>query len=61
MGFAEELSKAETIESLTTKLRQMIPELMLLNNIVPANYQGFLPKRVDGLDFQRSRRREWDE
>ncbi|MEC4984303.1 MAG: DUF1902 domain-containing protein [Oscillatoria sp. PMC 1068.18] len=34
------VTEAETIESLTSKLRQMIPELMLLNNIVPANYQG---------------------
>lgn len=33
-------TEASTIEALTQKLREMIPELILLNNIVPADYIG---------------------
>jgi hypothetical protein len=32
--------EADTIEALTAKLREMIPELLLLNNIVAAEYVG---------------------
>ncbi|NEP46848.1 MAG: DUF1902 domain-containing protein, partial [Okeania sp. SIO2H7] len=35
-------TEADTIESLTQKLRQMIPELMLLNGIVSSDYAGEL-------------------
>ena len=35
-------TEADTIETLTQKLRQMIPELMLLNDIVSPNYAGEL-------------------
>lgn len=34
-------TEADTIESLTDKLREMIPELLHLNNIVPAGYKLF--------------------
>jgi predicted RNase H-like HicB family nuclease len=34
------VTEAETLDSLTDKLRNMIPELLHLNNIVPANYTG---------------------
>jgi hypothetical protein len=34
------VTEADTIEALTTKLREMIPELLLLNNIVAAEYAG---------------------
>lgn len=34
------ITEADTIESLTDKLRQMIPELLHLNNIVSASYVG---------------------
>ncbi len=33
-------TEASTIEALTQKLREMIPELILLNNIVPADHVG---------------------
>ncbi|MEM6612392.1 MAG: DUF1902 domain-containing protein [Cyanobacteria bacterium P01_C01_bin.72] len=33
-------TEAETIEVLTAKLRNMIPELLILNNLVPPNYSG---------------------
>lgn len=33
-------TEADSIESLTNKLRQMIPELLQLNNLVPAEYVG---------------------
>ena len=33
-------TEADSIESLTNKLRQMIPELLQLNNVVPAEYVG---------------------
>jgi predicted RNase H-like HicB family nuclease len=33
-------TEADTIECLTNKLKQMIPELLKLNNLVPANYMG---------------------
>lgn len=33
-------TEADTIEALTSKLRQIIPELMSLNHIVPDNYTG---------------------
>ena len=33
-------TEASTIEDLTQKLREMIPELILLNHIVPADYVG---------------------
>jgi hypothetical protein len=32
--------EADTIEALTAKLREMIPELLLLNNIVAVEYVG---------------------
>lgn len=35
-------TEADTIETLTQKLRQMIPELMLLNGIVSSDYAGEL-------------------
>jgi predicted RNase H-like HicB family nuclease len=34
------VTEASTIEVLTEKLRVMIPELLVLNNIVPADYLG---------------------
>jgi len=34
------VTEAETIEILTQKLRVMIPELTLLNKIVPSDYVG---------------------
>jgi hypothetical protein len=34
------VTEAATIETLTAKLREMIPELLLLNNIVAAEYVG---------------------
>ncbi|GAA6623298.1 DUF1902 domain-containing protein [Scytonema sp. NUACC26] len=33
-------TEASTIEALTQKLREMIPELILLNNIVSSGYAG---------------------
>ena len=33
-------TEADTIEALTTKLRNMIPELLLLNNLISADYSG---------------------
>ncbi|MEC4818479.1 MAG: DUF1902 domain-containing protein [Scytonema sp. PMC 1069.18] len=33
-------TEASTIEILTQKLREMIPELLLLNSIVPSDYMG---------------------
>ncbi len=32
------VTEAETIEKLNTKLREMIPELLLLNNLITNNY-----------------------
>ncbi len=34
------VTEAETIEILTQKLRVMIPEIILLNRIVPSDYVG---------------------
>ncbi|MGI8501468.1 MAG: DUF1902 domain-containing protein [Hassallia sp.] len=34
------VTEAETIEALTQKLRVMIPELVVLNKIVPSDYVG---------------------
>lgn len=34
------VTEASTIEVLTQKLREMIPELILLNRIVPPDYVG---------------------
>ncbi|OYE03715.1 DUF1902 domain-containing protein [Nostoc sp. 'Peltigera membranacea cyanobiont' 232] len=34
------VTEASTIESLTQKLREMIPELLVLNRIVPSGYVG---------------------
>jgi predicted RNase H-like HicB family nuclease len=34
------VTEASTIEVLTQKLRDMIPELILLNRIVPSDYVG---------------------
>ncbi|MGM3305923.1 DUF1902 domain-containing protein [Anabaena sp. WFMT] len=34
------VTEASTIEVLTAKLRVIIPELLVLNNIVPADYLG---------------------
>lgn len=34
------VTEASTIEALMQKLREMIPELMLLNSIVPSDYVG---------------------
>ncbi|MBD2131486.1 MAG: DUF1902 domain-containing protein [Sphaerospermopsis kisseleviana] len=36
------VTEASTIEVLTEKLRVMIPELLVLNNIVPADYLGYI-------------------
>jgi predicted RNase H-like HicB family nuclease len=36
------VTEASTIESLTQKLRQIIPELLVLNQIVPSDYVGFI-------------------
>ncbi|MDF5722260.1 MAG: DUF1902 domain-containing protein [Rhizonema sp. PD37] len=33
-------TEASTIEVLTQKLREMIPELLELNSVVPSNYVG---------------------
>lgn len=34
------VTEADTIEALTAKLREMIPELLFVNNIVAAEYAG---------------------
>ena len=34
------VTEADTLEILTTKLRKMIPELMMINEIIPDNYTG---------------------
>jgi predicted RNase H-like HicB family nuclease len=34
------VTEANTLDSLTDKLRNIIPELLHLNNIVPENYDG---------------------
>ncbi|MDZ7961756.1 MAG: DUF1902 domain-containing protein [Aulosira sp. DedQUE10] len=34
------VTEASTIEVLTQKLREIIPELIVLNNIVPSGYVG---------------------
>jgi predicted RNase H-like HicB family nuclease len=34
------VTEADTIESLTDKLKEIIPELLYLNNIVSTNYDG---------------------
>lgn len=34
------VTEANTIEVLTDKLKQMIPELLLVNHLVPADYTG---------------------
>ncbi len=34
------VTEAETIEALTQKLRVMIPELVVINRIVPSDYVG---------------------
>ena len=36
------VTEASTIEVLTQKLREMIPELIILNKIVPSDYVGFI-------------------
>ncbi|MDD1427449.1 DUF1902 domain-containing protein [Dolichospermum sp. ST_sed9] len=36
------VTESSTIEVLTEKLRVMIPELLMLNNIVPADYLGYI-------------------
>ncbi|MEH2263766.1 DUF1902 domain-containing protein [Nostoc sp.] len=36
------VTEASTIEYLTQKLREMIPELLVLNQIVPSDYAGFI-------------------
>ncbi|MEH1894593.1 MAG: DUF1902 domain-containing protein [Nostoc sp.] len=36
------VTEASTIESLTQKLREMIPELLVLNRIVPSDYVGYI-------------------
>ena len=33
-------TEADTIEALTAKLHNMIPELLILNNSIPQNYSG---------------------
>ncbi len=33
-------TEAETLDSLNSKLRQMIPELLILNGIIADNYSG---------------------
>ena len=33
-------TEADTIEALTTKLRDIIPELLILNNSISENYSG---------------------
>lgn len=38
------VTEASTIEVLTEKLRVMIPELLVLNNIVPADYVSSIAK-----------------
>ena len=34
------VTEASTIEVLTQKLREMIPELIILNRIIPPDYMG---------------------
>ncbi|MBW4557783.1 MAG: DUF1902 domain-containing protein [Trichormus sp. ATA11-4-KO1] len=34
------VTEAFTMESLTNKLREMIPEIMILNRVVPPDYVG---------------------
>lgn len=33
-------TEADTIEALTAKLRNIIPELLILNNVIAKNYSG---------------------
>ena len=33
-------TEADTIEALTAKLRNIIPELLILNNLISKNYSG---------------------
>ena len=33
-------TEADTIEALTAKLRNMIPELMIINNLISEDYSG---------------------
>ena len=33
-------TEADTIEALTAKLRDMIPEMLILNNLISKNYSG---------------------
>ncbi|MDY7007523.1 MAG: DUF1902 domain-containing protein [Cyanobacteriota bacterium] len=35
-------TEADTIEALSQKLREMIPELMVLNNIISSDYVGYI-------------------
>lgn len=34
------VTEADTIEALTAKLRDIIPELLILNNLISENYSG---------------------
>lgn len=36
------VTEASNLESLTQKLREIIPELIISNKIVPPNYVGFI-------------------
>lgn len=40
------VTEAETIEALTQKLRVMIPELVVLNRIVPSDYVGSITLKL---------------
>lgn len=41
------VTEADTIEVLTAKLRNMIPELLILNNLISEDYSG-------GIEFELS-------
>ncbi|MBE9049042.1 DUF1902 domain-containing protein [Nostocales cyanobacterium LEGE 11386] len=41
------VTEAFTMESLTNKLREMIPEIMILNRVVPPDYVGSIRFGLD--------------
>jgi hypothetical protein len=41
-------TEADTIEALSQKLRQIIPDLLLLNHVISADYAGTIAIRLVG-------------
>ncbi len=42
-------TEADTIEALTAKLRNMIPELMIINNLISEDYSGSISFELSTL------------